>query len=184
MILKLFRLKALVNEALELTEGRLQERGVSIHIEPNLPNVYGDHQRLLEVVQNLLDNAAKFMGDQPHPIIEIGQHGESKGIFMTFYIRDNGIGIAPQYHERIFGLFNRLDPKIEGTGVGLALVKRIVEFHGGRIWVVSEAGKGGDVLLHVAAGRKPNPKSGWNFQNLPDKRQRLFENFMDIIYPK
>jgi signal transduction histidine kinase len=57
-------------------------------------------------------------------------------------VRDNGIGIAPQYHERIFGLFNRLNPHIEGTGIGLALVRRIVEFHAGRVWVESEAGAG------------------------------------------
>jgi len=54
----------------------------------------------------------------------------------------NGVGVASQYHERIFGLFNRLDPRVEGTGVGLALVRRIIEFHGGRIWVESEEGKG------------------------------------------
>ena len=88
-----------------------------------------------------MDNAAKFMGDQPDPVIEIGQHGEEDGK-PVFFIRDNGIGIAPKYHEKIFGLFNKLDPNMEGTGVGLALVKRIVEFHGGRIWVESELGKG------------------------------------------
>ncbi len=132
----------LVREAMELVQGQISERGINIHIMEKLPTVYGDSQRLLEVIQNLIDNAAKFMGDQPHPAIEIGQHGESEGRFLTFYVRDNGIGIAPEYHERIFGLFNRLDPKIEGTGVGLALVKRIVEFHGGRIWIESEAGRG------------------------------------------
>ncbi|MEP6895748.1 MAG: ATP-binding protein, partial [Chloroflexota bacterium] len=60
----------------------------------------------------------------------------------VLFIKDNGIGVAPEYHERIFGLFNKLDPRSEGTGVGLALVKRIVEVHGGRIWIESEAGKG------------------------------------------
>jgi signal transduction histidine kinase len=95
----------------------------------------------VEIVQNLVDNAAKFMGDQAEPRIEIGLHGQEAGK-PIFFVRDNGIGIAPEFHERIFGLFNKLDPKSEGTGVGLALAKRIVEVHGGRIWVESEAGKG------------------------------------------
>jgi PAS domain S-box-containing protein len=134
-------MNGLVKEAIELTEGRLQERGVQIHIEPGLSNVYGDRKRLLEVLQNLIDNAAKYMGNQLEPVIEIGETGFEYGK-PIFYVRDNGIGIAPQYHEQIFGLFNKLDPTAEGTGVGLALVKRIVEFHGGRIWVESDEGNG------------------------------------------
>lgn len=132
----------LVKEAIGLTEGRLQERGIEVVVMNDLPGVYGDRQRLLEVVQNLIDNAAKFMGDQPHPRIEIGQQGGNHNGSVTFFIRDNGIGIASEFHERIFGLFNRLNPKIEGTGIGLALVKRIVEFHGGKIWVQSRVGEG------------------------------------------
>jgi len=131
----------LVREAMELTHGRLELRGVTVHAQPNLPPVYGDRQRLIEVLQNLLDNAAKYMGDQPEPRIEIGQRGEENGK-PVYYVRDNGIGIAPEYHKRIFGLFNKLDPKAEGTGVGLAIVKRIVEVHEGRVWVESEAGFG------------------------------------------
>jgi PAS domain S-box-containing protein len=131
----------LASEAVELVHGRLEASKAQVQVQGNLPSVYGDHQRLVEIVQNLVDNAAKFMGDQAEPRIEIGLHGQEAGK-PIFFVRDNGIGIPPEFHERIFGLFNKLDPKSEGTGVGLSLVKRIVEVHGGRIWVESEAGKG------------------------------------------
>ena len=131
----------LVNAALDIVHGRLDESGITVQIHPNLPSVFGDKSRLTEVLQNLIDNAAKFMGDQPEPTIEIGVDGE-EGDAPVFFVRDNGMGIAPEYHEQVFGLFNRLDPLVEGTGVGLALVKRIIEFHGGRIWVESDLGNG------------------------------------------
>jgi PAS domain S-box-containing protein len=131
--------ETVVREALELAHGHIQQRGVQVIVAPHLPTVYGDRARLVEVMQNLVDNACKFMGDQTEPRIEIGQRGsdapaDGKPIL---FVRDNGIGIEPQHHERIFGLFNKLDAHSEGTGVGLALVKRIVEVHGGRIWVES-----------------------------------------------
>ena len=133
---ELISFEALVREAVELVQGRIMERGVAIRIDEDMPSVYGDRQRLFEVVQNLVDNAAKFMGDQPDPRIEIGQDGEEDGM-PIFHVSDNGIGIPPEHHERIFGLFNKLDVKSDGTGIGLALVKRIIEVHGGRIWVQS-----------------------------------------------
>jgi signal transduction histidine kinase/DNA-binding LacI/PurR family transcriptional regulator len=130
----------IAGEAVELTRGRIEARGVQVAIAPDLPVVYGDRARLVEVVQNLIDNACKFMGNQAHPRIEIGarQEGETS----VFYVRDNGAGIASRYHEQIFGLFNQLNPHSEGTGIGLALVKRIVESHGGKVWVESELGQG------------------------------------------
>ena len=131
----------LVKDALDIVHGQLESLHITVLTQPNLPSVRGDLQRITEVLQNLLDNAAKYMGDQPTPIIEIGQQSMEDGK-PIFFVKDNGIGIAPEYHERIFGLFNKLDAKSEGTGVGLALVKRIVEFHGGRIWVESEVGIG------------------------------------------
>jgi PAS domain S-box-containing protein len=133
--------EALAREAAEIVHGQIVERGIAVHIHPKLPMVYGDRMRLLEVVQNLMDNASKFMGDQPKPYIEVGQEGEENGK-PIFYVRDNGIGISPEHHERVFGLFNKLDVKADGTGIGLALVRRIIDVHGGRIWVQSEAGKG------------------------------------------
>lgn len=146
----------LVAEAIELTEGRRQARGIELLVKQELPNIYGDRQRLLQVLQNLMDNAAKFMGDQPHPLIEIGQQSGKDNGFVTFFIRDNGIGIAPEFHERIFGLFNRLHPKIEGTGIGLTLVKRIIEFHGGRIWVQSEVGGGATFYFTLPTALPPS----------------------------
>jgi signal transduction histidine kinase len=132
----------LVHEALEIVHGRLEKLGIMLQIRPDLPVVHVDKPRLIEVLQNLLDNAAKYMGDQKEPFIEIGMSGHNDSGDPIFFVRDNGMGIAPEYHERIFGLFDKLDAASEGTGVGLALVKRIIEFHGGRIWVESEPGKG------------------------------------------
>ncbi|HOX04828.1 MAG TPA: PAS domain S-box protein [Planctomycetota bacterium] len=141
---------AIVAEAAELVTGRLREHGVTLDVTPDLPAVRGDRRRLVEVLQNLLDNAAKFMGDQPTPRIQIGVRGEPAGGQAVFFVRDNGMGVDPQYCERVFGLFNKLDPKSEGTGVGLALVRRIVEVHGGRIWLESEGiGRGCTFCLQL-----------------------------------
>lgn len=129
----------IVSEALDLVYGRLQENKVQVMVQVDLPAVYGDRQRLVEALQNLIDNAAKFIGSDPR--IEIGQDGY-EGRRPIFFVRDNGIGIDPVHHDRIFGLFNKLDIESEGTGIGLSLVKRIIEIHGGRIWVKSEAGAG------------------------------------------
>ncbi len=131
----------LANSAIELEHGRLDAHHVTVMLQPDLPAVYGDPQRLSEVLQNLLDNAAEFMGEQPSPRVEIGYDGEENG-FSIFFVRDNGMGIPQELQGRIFGLFDKLDPKSEGSGVGLAIVKRIVEVHGGRIWVQSELRKG------------------------------------------
>ncbi len=104
-----------------------------------MPHVVGDRTRLVEVVQNLLDNAVKFMGDQAEPLIEIGVRSDEAG--PVFFVKDNGVGIDPRYQDKVFGLFDKLDPRSEGTGIGLALVKRIITVHGGRVWIES-AGPG------------------------------------------
>lgn len=141
----------IVNDALDLVQGRLQSAGAHVSIQQDLPVVHGDRQRLLEVLQNLLDNAAKFVGRQPDPRIEVGCAGMEDKMHI-FFVRDNGIGIPIEHHDRIFGLFNKLDASTEGTGIGLALVKRIVEFHGGSIWVQSEAGAGATFHFTLPAG--------------------------------
>src|SRR5262245_4129146 len=132
-------LSELAQEAVTLVAGQIAARGVQVHIAPDLPIVLGDRPRLLEVLQNLVDNAVKFMGPQPAPRIDIGVRQE--GTETVYYVRDNGVGIAPQYQKQVFDLFERLDTSSDGTGIGLALVKRIIAVHGGRIWVES-AGEG------------------------------------------
>lgn len=130
----------IISEAFIRAESRLNQRKIDVMVMTDLPSINGDRNRLIEVMQNLLDNAAKFMGDQPNPVIEIG--AETKGDEVIFFVRDNGIGIDPKFHKKIFELFDKLNPRIEGTGIGLALVKRIIEVHGGRIWIESQLGQG------------------------------------------
>ena len=142
----------LAREAVSAVTGWLTQRGVQVDLAADLPTVYGDRSRLLEVLQNLIDNAAKFMGDQPHPRVEVGTRRE--GDQTVYYVRDNGMGIEPRYHQKVFGLFEKLDPTAEGTGVGLAIAKRIVEVHGGRIWVESEGRNHGSTFCFTLAGRK------------------------------
>lgn len=122
-------------------EASLQGHNANIHIQPDTPTVHVDLTRMIEVIQNLIENAIKYMGDQPEPQITIGVRSEKDE--QIFFISDNGIGLDPAYHERVFNIFEKLDPQADGTGIGLALVKRIIEAHNGKVWVESEGlGKG------------------------------------------
>ncbi len=132
-------LGVLVREAVALVSPLAHEQHAEISISDDLPVVRGDRIRLLEVYQNLLENAVKFMGDQPRPRIEVG--ARRNGGDVVLYVEDNGVGVAPDARERVFGLFDKVDRDSGGSGIGLALVRRIVEVHGGTIWIES-AGPG------------------------------------------
>jgi PAS domain S-box-containing protein len=143
-------LATLVREAAELLAESISARGVRLEIDSDLPSLFGDRVRLLELVLNLLDNAVKFLGQQEDPRVAVGCRRDAEGPIV--YVRDNGIGIEARHHERIFGLFDRLDPSVEGTGIGLSIVRRIVEVHGGHIWVESEGrGKGATFCFRLPA---------------------------------
>lgn len=125
----------LVTEACEAVAGRIARQGAKVERSGNDPLMRGDRLRLAQIWQNLLENAIKYMGDQPAPRVSIEAHGEGRRT--VFSVRDNGIGIDPRFQGRVFGLFEKLDPGTEGTGLGLALVKRVVELYGGEIWLES-----------------------------------------------
>ncbi len=135
------RLDIIAQEAADLLAGPIGNAGVEVDISPDLPVVNVDRTRMREVFTNLIENAIKFTRGQEHPLIQIKMREE--GGEKIFFVQDNGIGIEPRYLSKIFGLFEKLDGRSEGTGIGLAIVKRIIEFHGGRIWAESEGpGKG------------------------------------------
>ncbi|MDD2366059.1 MAG: GAF domain-containing sensor histidine kinase [Desulfuromonadaceae bacterium] len=133
---ELFLLSELVQESLQLVAGSISERGVTVKVVENSVELMAKRQRILEIWLNLIENAIKYMGDQPEPFIELGLE-QVAGEFI-FYVRDNGLGIDPNFKDNIFGIFNKLDPSSKGSGIGLAVVKRIVELYGGRLWVESE----------------------------------------------
>ena len=130
----------ILQDALKAVDGPLKERQIQVEIDADFPMVHVDRSRIVQVMQNLLTNAIKFMGDQPNPTLKIGvETSENEHVF---FVRDNGIGIAADHHESIFELFSKLNSRTDGTGIGLGLVKRIIEVHNGKIWVESESGKG------------------------------------------
>jgi PAS domain S-box-containing protein len=127
----------LIRDVIEELRFTIQERKAELRIAKDLPRVVGVEPHLKIVFRNLIANALKFCDKQP-PRIEIGmQPRESE---LVFFVKDNGIGIDPAYHDKVFMIFQRLHQREEyaGTGAGLTIVKKIVEAHGGRIWVESE----------------------------------------------
>jgi PAS domain S-box-containing protein len=147
-------LTALAREVANLLAGSIAERAVRVEISPDLPTVHGERARLTQLLMNLLGNAVKFMGEQPDPQVKIGVRRD--GEETVCYVRDNGIGIDPQHKDRVFGLFQQLDPSRGGTGIGLAVVKRVVETHGGRIWLDSDgSGKGSTFCFTLARKAEP-----------------------------
>jgi signal transduction histidine kinase len=152
--LKDVSLTELAREVANLLAGPIAERGVRIEISPDLPTVHGERVRLAQLLMNLLGNAVKFMGEQPDPQVKIGVRRDGKEA--VCYVRDNGIGIDLQHKDRVFGLFQQLDPSRGGTGIGLAVAKRVVGTHGGRIWIESAGpGKGSTFCFTLVRQAEP-----------------------------
>ncbi len=133
-------------EAAALIAGEIGRTGATVNIMPNMPEAPCDLVRIVEVFQNLIGNALRFRGAGQTPRVEVGARVNGTNEVLC-WVRDEGLGIDPKYHEKVFGLFERLDVGVEGTGIGLALVKRIVEGHGGRVWVESEGSDRGSTFF-------------------------------------
>lgn len=121
---------------------------VSVQVPQDLPVLWGSRKRLNQVFTNLITNAIKYMGPNPKAQINVG-YSENGTVMSTLWIQDNGIGIKKEYQEKIFQIFQRVPNqlKVEGTGIGLSIVKKIVELNGGQVWVDSEEGKGSQFFV-------------------------------------
>ncbi|MGA1874952.1 MAG: ATP-binding protein [bacterium] len=148
----------IIQRAIEELNSKIEEGDIHLAVSQNFPTVYCDPNRILQVFINLISNAVKFMSPGRKGIIEIGY--TDLGTEYRFFIKDNGIGIEKEYHEKIFQIFQRIkdSKEIEGNGVGLAIVKKIVENHGGKIWVESQKGKGSAFYFTLPTPKKAKPK--------------------------
>ncbi|MEW6380366.1 MAG: ATP-binding protein [bacterium] len=157
-----FPITQIVQRAVDELKPKIDEKNIRVTISSEFPTLLCDPGRILQVFTNLISNSVKFMNpDEAAPMIEIGcraREGEYE-----FFVKDNGIGIEKEYHEKVFKIFQRLKElkHVEGTGVGLAIVKKIIENHGGKVWVDSAKGKGATFHFTLPAskpaptGRKP-----------------------------
>jgi light-regulated signal transduction histidine kinase (bacteriophytochrome) len=143
-----------LQEAMANLTTAIEESHAEIHAGP-LPKVAGDEVQMLQLFQNLVGNALKFRNPEQQPQIQISAQRE--GANWVFAIRDNGIGIAAEHQSRIFLIFQRLHQRHEypGTGIGLALCKKVIERHGGRIWVESEPGQGSTFYFTIPVVSAP-----------------------------
>jgi PAS domain S-box-containing protein len=143
--------ESVFNHAVDNLKMAIEESDAEV-THDTLPTVIADTSQMIELLQNLISNAIKFRREKPPHIHVSSERKENEWVFS---VRDNGIGIAPEYFERIFMLFQRLHSAKDypGTGIGLAICKKIVERHGGKIWVESEPGKGSTFYFTIPARR-------------------------------
>ena len=128
-------------------------RNIVLHLAGLLP-ARGDRTMLRQIWVNLIANAVKFTGPRPEAVIEVGS--STAGGENTYWVKDNGVGFDMRYSDKLFGVFQRLHTaeEFEGTGIGLAIVKRVVTRHGGRVWAESKLGEGTAFYFALPAGKQ------------------------------
>jgi PAS domain S-box-containing protein len=146
----------------------VQRQKATVRVVGPLPPVAGDPERVTQLLANLVSNGLKY-NKGPNPEVVLGaapgageEHEGTRSGFVTLFVRDNGIGVEPMYHEQIFRMFRRLHRRdeVEGTGAGLAICKKVVEAHGGRIWVESQAGHGSTFYFTLPRASSASPGPG------------------------
>lgn len=154
------RLVEVVNEVVRQHRQMIEEKGVNLEVEiASAPAVRGDRHRIQQVLDNLVINSVRHMGEKDHPMIRIQVLNDQD--FVVTRVTDNGVGIPAQYLDKIFDRFFRVSRSgIQGgTGLGLSIAKKIVESHGGRIWVESEEGKGASFIFKLPRWTSEQPDS-------------------------
>ena len=138
----------IVQSAIDLVIGGLKERPVKLVIAEDLPGIFGDRNRMIQVFENLIDNAIKYMGDQKEPIVHI--EAKENGREDQFLVKDNGSGMDANALKNLFAPFERFDNRVAGTGLGLYMIKKIIESHNGHIQAGSEGkGKGTTFVISL-----------------------------------
>lgn len=154
-------IQELINSAIERIKFDIEQYKVDLSIQKDIPTVRCDRIKMTEAFLNLINNAIKFSSknNKENPKVEIGY--EDRNELHQFFVKDNGIGIDSKYHKQIFGIFQRLhtEKEYEGTGAGLSIVERIIDGHGGKIWVESEVGRGATFYFTIPKDLKEDKKS-------------------------
>jgi signal transduction histidine kinase len=157
---KSFSMREVFDEKIELLNTAIEESGALTEIDGDLPAVYGDRSEISQVVQNLLSNAIKYRGEAA-PVIRVSSGGDGDPRFWSFAVSDNGIGIPEEHLAEVFQPFRRLHgtgSEYKGSGVGLAICQKVIDRHGGKIWVESEPGRGS--TFHFTIAKPAEPEGG------------------------
>jgi two-component system sensor kinase FixL len=154
-------INTVLDEVAENAAERIRSTQARFEPAADLPVILADRKRLAQVFENLIGNALKYTAAARDPLVQVFWSDAGSEIHLC--VKDNGPGIEPQYHGKIFGLFQRLDSGKEGTGVGLTIVSRIMQLHGGRVWVKSQLGEGAEFWL--AFPKVPQAKGALSHDN-------------------
>ena len=168
----------IIGEVMVTLRHRFEEKNAELRLQADLPEILCDEVKMREVFMNLLSNAVKYTG-KDRPVVEVGC--DDLGDEFRFYVKDNGIGIDERYHEKIFGLFERLNRRedYEGTGAGLAIVKKVIDEHEGKIWVESAPGMGSTFFFTLPKSRSSgggNEREGSEYSDSGGQSKRRKDN--------